>query len=134
LIFLPLLTAIVCMLLPKGKEHWYRPLTLTTAFVQLGICLYLFFGYRNSAQGFQFIEKYDWIYLQLGSLGNLNIDYFLAVDGISIALLLMTSLVMLGAAFASTHIEHNLRGYFILFNILSMAVMGVFCALDFFLF
>ena len=67
-------------------------------------------------------------------MGKMQIDYFVGIDGISITLLVMTSLVMVIAALASWEIKSNLKGFFVLFLILDMAVIGVFCSLDFFLF
>ena len=63
----------------------------------------------------------------------MQIDYFVGVDGISIALLVMSCFVLVIAALASWEITSNLKGYFVLFLILDMAVIGVFCSLDFFL-
>jgi NADH-quinone oxidoreductase subunit M len=80
------------------------------------------------------VQKLPWISLDLGSMGKMQIDYFVGIDGISVTLLVMTSLVMVIAAIASWEIKSNLKGFFALFLLLDMAVMGVFCALDFFLF
>src|SRR3978361_1254820 len=83
---------------------------------------------------FQFLQKLPWINLNLGSMGKMQIDYFVGIDGISIMMVLMTSIVMVIAALASWEIKSNLKGFFSLFLLLNMAVIGVFCALDFFLF
>jgi len=72
--------------------------------------------------------------LDMGSLGQLEIDYFVGVDGLSMPFLFLTSLIMLIAVGASWNIQKSTKGYFILLMILNMAVMGVFAALDFFLF
>jgi hypothetical protein len=64
----------------------------------------------------------------------MQIDYFVGIDGISITLLVMTSLVLVIATLACWEIKSNLKGFFLLFLLLDMAVIGVFCALDFFLF
>jgi NADH-quinone oxidoreductase subunit M len=68
------------------------------------------------------------------AMGKMQIEYFVGIDGISVTLLVMTSLVMVIAAIASWEITSNLKGFFALFLLLDMAVVGVFCALDFFLF
>jgi NADH-quinone oxidoreductase subunit M len=142
LIFIPLLFGFVIALLPSTMRNSFKYITLAATLVQLGlsICLYLnfktgagFAGVANESQ-FQFVQKLPWINLNLGSMGHMQMDYFVGVDGISIMLLMMSSLVMVIAALASWEIKSNLKGFFILFLILDMAVMGVFCALDFFLF
>lgn len=133
-IFLPLLASLVICFLPRKWESSYKYLSVTVALIQVFISGYFYVQYAQYPQGFQFKEQYDWIDLQLGSLGKLNIDYFIALDGISVGLLLLSSIVMLIAAVSSWEIKKSHKGYFALFNLLSMAVMGVFCALDFFLF
>jgi NADH-quinone oxidoreductase subunit M len=80
------------------------------------------------------MQKLPWINLNLGSMGHMQVDYFIGIDGISITLVLMTSIVMVIAALASWEIKSNLKGYFTLFLLLNTAIVGVFCALDFFLF
>jgi NADH-quinone oxidoreductase subunit M len=88
----------------------------------------------NSLSGYQFVEQIPWIHLSLGKLGLLEIDYFLGVDGVSLPLLVLSSLVMLMAVGASWNMQKNKKGYFALIMLLNMAVMGIFSALDFFLF
>jgi NADH-quinone oxidoreductase subunit M len=66
-------------------------------------------------------------------MGKMQIDYFVGIDGISITLLVMTSLVMVVAAIHHGRSKKPER-LFYLFLILDMAVIGVFCSLDFFLF
>jgi NADH-quinone oxidoreductase subunit M len=63
-----------------------------------------------------------------------NIEYFLGVDGISMSLLLLTALTSLLACLASWGIDKHVKGYFCLFLILLASMMGVFLALDMFLF
>ncbi len=63
-----------------------------------------------------------------------NIQYFLGVDGISLSLLLLTALVSLLACYASWNIDKQVKGYFSLYLLLVASMMGVFLALDMFLF
>jgi NADH-quinone oxidoreductase subunit M len=134
LIFLPLFFALVIWVLPKRFEPMFQALSIGVSAAQVIISAALYYMYSLSPEGFRFAEHADWIYLQLGTLGSLDIDYFVAVDGLSVGLVLLTSIVMFIAAIASNEIKENKRGYFALFNLLGTAVMGVFCALDFFLF
>src|SRR5688572_19663806 len=94
-IFLPLLMSLIIWLLPKRTEHLYKYLSVTVALVQVILSIYFYQQYSLYPNDFQFTEQHDWINLKLGSLGNLNIDYFIALDGISVGLLLMSSIVML---------------------------------------
>src|SRR5690606_40378611 len=88
----------------------------------------------NDVSGYQFVEELPWIYLSLGNLGQLEIDYFIGVDGISLPLLLLSSVVMLMAVGASWNLQQKAKVYFSLLMLLNMAVMGIFSALELFLF
>ena len=63
-----------------------------------------------------------------------DVDYALGVDGISLALVILTALVTFFAIIASWKIEENLRGYLILLLVLESGVLGAFLSLDLFLF
>jgi NADH-quinone oxidoreductase subunit M len=73
------------------------------------------------------MEHYNWI-------PAFNIDYFVGVDGISITMVLLTALLSFLCIFASWGIDRAVKGYFSLFLLLETGMMGVFVALDFFLF
>ena len=142
LIFIPLLFALVILVLPSSLRAGFKYIALLATLVQLGISIWMylhfqtgagFAGVNNEGQ-FQFVQKIPWINLSLGNMGKMQVDYFVGIDGISITLVLMTSLVMVIAALASWEIKSNLKGFFSLFLLLNTAVIGVFCALDFFLF
>ncbi len=142
LIFAPVLFGFIIAVMPSGWRASFKYIALFTVLLQLGISIWLYCNFNNGvAYGgvnhesqFQFLQKVPWINLNLGTLGKMQIDYFVGVDGISIALLVMSCFVLVIAALASWEITANLKGYFILFLILDMAVIGVFCSLDFFLF
>src|SRR5207244_1975695 len=63
-----------------------------------------------------------------------NIEYFVGVDGISMPLILLTTVLSFLAMLASWNIEKHVRGYCILFLLLETGMIGTFMALDFFLF
>lgn len=63
-----------------------------------------------------------------------NIDYFVGIDGISMAMILLTTVLFVLSMIASWGIEKHVKGYCMLFLILETGVLGTFFALDFFLF
>ena len=142
LIFTPILFGFIIVLLPSSLRASFKYITLLATILQLAMCVWMYLNFKTGAayagvdheSQFQFVQKLPWINLNLGSMGNMQVDYFVGVDGISIAMLLMTSLVMVVAALASWEIKSNLKGFFALFLLLDMALIGVFCSLDFFLF
>jgi NADH-quinone oxidoreductase subunit M len=142
LIFIPVLFALLIWVMPSAWRGSFKFLTLAATLIQLGLAVWMychfktgtdFVGVTHEGQ-YQFVQKLPWINLNLGGGGKMQIDYFIGVDGISLAMVVMSSLVMVIAALSSWEIKSNLKGFFILFLILDMAVIGVFCALDFFLF
>lgn len=142
LIFIPALFGLLILALPASLKQSFKYITLAATLIQLGLSIWLYknfqtgaaFGGINHESQFQFVQKLSWISLDLGTAGRMQVDYFVGVDGISILLLVMTAVVMVIAVLASWEIKHNLKGFFVLFLLLDMAVAGVFCALDFFLF
>ncbi|MBK0378247.1 complex I subunit 4 family protein [Mucilaginibacter segetis] len=142
LIFAPILFGFIILLLPSSWRASFKYITLIATLLQLGISIWIYLNFKtgptnagiNFVDEFQFVQKLPWIHLDLGSAGSMQIDYFVGIDGISVTLLVMTCLVMVIAAVASWEIKGNLKGFFALFLLLDMAVIGVFCALDFFLF
>ncbi|VTR40114.1 complex I subunit 4 family protein [Sphingobacterium thalpophilum] len=140
LIFLPLLATAIILALPTRFKSSYRYIALAITgiqFVLAGICYAHFDAGQTGIQdlaGYQFVEQLPWIRLDLGTIGTLEIDYLIGIDGISMPLLLLSAFVMLMAIGASWNIQKSPKGYFALLMVLNMAVMGIFCALDFFLF
>lgn len=142
LIFLPLVAALVIIILPSGFRERFKYIALGTTIIQFVISLSIYIDFHSSAAfagvnketRFQLLEKIPWIRLDLGSIGKLEIDYLLGIDGLSMPFLVLSALVMFVATLASWEIKTNLKGFFALLLLLNTAVMGVFCALDFFLF
>lgn len=141
LIFVPLFFALILLLFPSDSKISFKIGAILATAIQLGIALVLFSKTQienDSLKGvdgnFQFVEKYDWISLNLGNFGRLSIDYFVGIDGLNISLVLLTSIVLFISAISSWTINKYIKGYFLLFLILDASIMGTFLALDFFLF
>jgi NADH-quinone oxidoreductase subunit M len=98
--------------------------------------IYANFNYHlggiNSQEGMQFVEKVNWI--DIKSYNHIRIEYFLGVDGISVPMVILTAIISFIAVFASWNIDKALKGYFAMLLLLDTGMMGVFVALDFFLF
>jgi NADH-quinone oxidoreductase subunit M len=142
LIFLPLVFGTLILVMPKGLNSYFKYLAVVVSFIQLAIATWMYFQFKtgnafagvNQLSQYQWVEKLDWIRLDVGSFGTLQIDYLLGVDGFSIGLVWLSALVMLIASLSSWEIKTNLKGYFALFLLLDTAIIGVFCSLDLFLF
>jgi NADH-quinone oxidoreductase subunit M len=127
MIFLPVLGAIVVLCLPRNATTLIKSVAAAFTVPPLLMAVWLFQNFDRTTNEMQFVTKVPWI-------PSFNIQYFVGVDGISITMVLLTALLSFLCIFASWGIEKAVKAYFSLFLILDAAMMGVFCALDFFLF
>ena len=131
----------VLAFVPKDKVRVLRGVTVAITLLQvtLAIVLWVYFNASlagvNDPKTFQFVERLPWVRLAgIGVFGNVAIDYFMGIDGLSVTMVLLTTLITAIAAVASFSITRNVKGYFLMFLLLDIGMMGTFCALDFFLF
>jgi NADH-quinone oxidoreductase subunit M len=134
LLFLPLAVALGIVLLPARFSPYYKWLATSALVVETALALQIWANYDTSVSGYQMVEQADWITLSLGSLGVVSIDYLLAVDGISLPMVLLSVFVLLVGAVSSFEIQQRHKAYFSLYLVLSSSIIGCFVALDFFLF
>ncbi len=140
IIFVPLVVAILVFFIPKEQHQIIRIFTLLATVVQLILSLILFLKFDGSlvptqwSEAFLFVEKADWIQLGLGNYGLFIIDYFVGVDGISLPLVVLSALLLVIGVISSWKLKEKVKGYFILYLILSTSIMGCFVSLDLFLF
>ncbi len=127
LIFLPALGALSLLVFDRRAEEAMRQWTLAVTVAVFGISLGLLSLFDRSVGTMQLNVKHAWI-------PTWNINYQLGLDGISLPLVLLTTFVFVLAALASWSVKEKVRGYLMLFLILETGVIGVFVALDFFLF
>jgi NADH-quinone oxidoreductase subunit M len=127
LIFLPLLGMVVVMALPKNAHALLRWTSVVFTAIPLVLSLVMLFGFDWTTATMQFTERFDWI-------PQLNIQYSLGVDGISVPLLVLTTLLSFLCVIASFNITKRVKEYMAFFLLLETGMIGVFCALDFFLF
>ncbi len=146
IVFLPIIAGLIILAVPASQKQIIRIVSLLAAIAQGVIAVLLWRQYDPTLAGiiagpggslagsFQYVERVPWISLNLGSFGPLTIEYFVGVDGLSITMVILTALISIIGVLSSWPIQKQVKGYFILFNLLSTAMMGCFVALDFFLF
>jgi NADH-quinone oxidoreductase subunit M len=127
LVGVPLLAGLVCMFIPRQSVQTLRNFTVFAMVVVFGLSLWLLQGdYAGAsyqfAQSLPLIEAY-------------GINYAVGIDGISLWLVLLTTLVTPLATYASwTHIDTKVKEYAVAFLLLESFMLGAFVALDLFLF
>lgn len=103
-----------------------RSVALFTTLITFFMALDLWAGFDNSTADFQFVEKFQWFG---------DISYYLGVDGISVLFVLLTAFLMPIVILASWEsIGNRVKEYMIAFLVLEALMIGVFTALDIFLF
>ncbi len=122
--FVPLLAAVLILLTPSGQVRILRFIALLGSLVSLVGVLSLLIGFDSSA-GLQFVEKVAWI-------PGLGVNYFVAVDGVSLLVLLLTALLAPVTVIASWDREERAKPYFFLLSVQFTALFGAFTALNFF--
>ncbi len=126
LIFLPLAGSLVLFFVQNSSFARYWALAVTSIVALLSLTLAL--GFDRGMVAFQFVEYHPWI-------KSLNISYVVGIDGISVLLILLTTLIMPFCVLASwTYIKVRIPAFMICLLIMETAMIGVFAALDFVLF
>ncbi|MEZ6104042.1 MAG: NADH-quinone oxidoreductase subunit M [Pirellulaceae bacterium] len=136
-VFLPALVAlligVLALAIPKIADEAIRLLTLATTIVVLVLVGWMAvpgdgqFNFDTTQADMQKTFSISWI-------PSFDIEYFMGMDGISFPLLVLTAAVSVLAMGASWSITKHVKAYCILFLLLETGMLGVFLALDFFLF
>ncbi|MDX2286184.1 MAG: NADH-quinone oxidoreductase subunit M [Bacteroidia bacterium] len=132
LVFLPVAAMLPVLLVPARRSGWLRWIALAACLAQTGLALSLIPAAGSGP--WLLVEQAPWLDLSLGSAGSLRVEYLLALDGISLALVLLTSLMMSIAVLASWQQMQRPKAYFLLLLLLDCSLVGVFLAMDFLLF
>ena len=132
-VFLPVAGMLALAFVPKENERLLKGLTaLFTGATFVVICLITLNYFHHhvggkSTEAYAMVVAFDWI-------PQFKIQYFLGVDGISVTLLFLTGLLSFLATFAVQGVTKSLKGYYMMYLLLVTGMIGVFVALDFFLF
>jgi NADH-quinone oxidoreductase subunit M len=128
ILFTPLVGALILLFLPSGQERLLKLWANIAALAGFLVSLPLVLRFDKTADGYQFVEKASWI-------PSLGVQYYLGIDGISLLLVMLTTLIGVLATLCSwSAIEHRLKEYYVMMLLLQVGMLGVFMSLDFFLF
>jgi NADH-quinone oxidoreductase subunit M len=124
--FLPLLGAVLVSLAPG--EGLKKQAALAVSLLTFLFSLLLWTGWENGQAGMQFVEDYAW-------LPEIGLRYHVGVDGISLFLVLLTTLLMpIALYFSNLYVHEKIGAYLALMLMLETAMIGSFVALDLILF
>ncbi|MHB8828696.1 MAG: complex I subunit 4 family protein [Syntrophales bacterium] len=125
-IFLPLLGVLFILFI--SSDRMIKITSLITTLLTLAVSVFLFANFDIKTPIFQFGENISWI-------AAYNINYTLGIDGISIMLVLLTTIISPIAVLSSWKaIQVRVKEFMIAILVMETALIGVFCSLDFILF
>ena len=129
IIFSPSFGALIMGVFLRGdseeSNNNARLLTLVTTLATLIFSLFILTQFDPEVTDFQLLEEYEWI---------IGLKYKIGVDGISVPLILLTTLIMPLVIVSSWTVKKRVKEYMICFLLLETLMVGVFCSLDLVLF
>ncbi len=128
--FFPVLGVLVILFLKPEQKNAIRWTALVTSLITFILSLWMFSQFDASNPDLQLEAKYPWI-----QVAGWNIYYYLAVDGLSVLLVLLTAfLTPISILSTWTAVEDRVKDFMVFFLLLEVGMMGVFLAQDLFLF
>jgi NADH-quinone oxidoreductase subunit M len=127
-IFFPLLGVAALLVVSRERAAVIKLVGVVASLATFAISLLLFFRFDAAAEGFQFVQSVSWI-------EGLNVGYTVGIDGMSLLLILLTTFLTPVALLGTwDSVSHRLKEYTAMILILEVGMIGVFAALDLFLF
>ena len=127
ILFVPAIAAVILLFLPDGEHKLIRWFAFGVSLIPFVLSLVAWLNFDASRPGFQFEESYVW-YEAIGS------SFHVGVDGLSLTMVLLTTLLTPLAILASFNITDRVKWYMMLFLFLETGMLGVFMALDLLIF
>ncbi len=126
--FFPLLGAVLLLLVPRERHDSIKSIALIMAFITMLLSFWLYAMFDPLGNGMQFEVNIPWV-------TSMGIHYHMGIDGISLLLIVLTTILTVLAILSSwVSVTKAVKGYYISMLLLEVGMIGVFCALDLFLF
>jgi NADH-quinone oxidoreductase subunit M len=126
ILFFPVLAALAILFMPSDQVKLIRWSALLASLVPLGLTIWIWSSF-NANNGFQFEEQYNWY-------DAIHSTFHIGVDGLSLTMVLLTTLLTPIALLASFGITDRVKPYMMLFLFLETGMLGVFMAMDLLIF
>ncbi|MFQ5598807.1 MAG: NADH-quinone oxidoreductase subunit M [Nitrospiria bacterium] len=126
--YLPLFGAFALLFMNNDDKKAIMQTAFGVSIVTMLISFLLIPAFDATKADMQFVEKLDWI-------PSLGVQYFFGIDGISLLLIILTTIISAIAVVSSfSAIQDRIKEYYVAILFLETGMLGVFMALDFFLF
>ena len=129
LLFLPVAGALVLILIPRQEKNAVKIVTFAVTMLTFLVSLLLLPGFDSASADMQFVDKIPWI-----NAGNFIINYHVGIDGISLWLVILTTLLVPLSVLGSWSVDRHLKSFMVLMLLLEAGMIGVFISLDLVLF
>jgi len=127
MIWLPALGALGCLFVPSKQQAKQVALGISVLTLLLSLGVAAQFDTSTEASGAQLVYSVDWI-------SAINAQYRVGIDGLSLPLILLSTALSVLVVLAAWNIEKATNGFMALYLLLLTGMLGVFCAMDLFLF
>jgi NADH-quinone oxidoreductase subunit M len=128
LVFFPLLGVVLLAVLDRKNHKLLKQVTLGLSLLEFLFSLPLWFRFDSQTAAMQFVERHNW-------LPQYGVSYYLGVDGFSLLLIMLTTFLTPICVLATWEdIQHRVKEFMICLLALMSGMIGVFVALDLFLF
>jgi len=127
LVLCPVAGLLAILLIPGSNKTAIRVAAALSGLAATVVTALIAFRFDRQASGYQLVEQVPWI-------PSVAIEYHLGVDGISLALLILTSIVFLTGVLVMWELEERVKEFFAFMTLLVTGVFGVFVSLDLFFF
>jgi NADH-quinone oxidoreductase subunit M len=127
IIALPLLAALLIAFIPGNYRFVVRLIALGATLATMILGIILFLNFTADLPGYQFEFSRSWV-------EGIGINYHVGLDGISIGLILMGTIVAFAAACVSWEINRSEKLYYVLLMLMTGGILGAFASLDMFFF
>jgi NADH-quinone oxidoreductase subunit M len=128
LIFTPIVLSIPVLFFKEDKKSLIKIYSLIVSCLIFVLSLLAYFNFDDSNSGFQFVQRYQWINGQ-------NVYYLVGMDGISLLLVMLTTLIFPITILAIWNtINDRVKIFYFVFLLLEGSLLGVFLSLDLILF
>jgi len=130
LVFFPLVGFIILLFIPARAKTLIRWVAFLTSLITFAISLWVLSQFQAGRAEMQLVVRQPWV-----RVGNLLIEFYLGVDGLSLLLVLLTTFLTPIAILSTwSAVEEKVKGFMLFFLLLESGMLGVFLALDLVLF
>lgn len=126
LIIVPLITALVIMAIPANRASELKLAALAGSVITGALSVWMMAAFDKTDGGLQFVVQRNWV-------SDIGLSWFLAVDGISLFLVVLTG-ILFPIAIMTTEPHHDPKPYYLWILLLMAGTMGAFMAFDLLLF